>query len=67
MSWTLYTLPFKSLVSDFFLFKEMDTFVQQRCIELIKHDSKYIYNVVKYLYFKYNPISGNVGTFFKFE
>ncbi len=30
----------------------MNTCIKQRCIKLIKSDSKYIYNVIKYLYIK---------------
>ncbi len=32
--------------------KEMNTFIQQGCIEFIKKDSKDIYKVAKYLSFK---------------
>jgi len=32
--------------------KEMNTFIQQDYIKLIKSDSKYIYNVTKDFYFK---------------
>ncbi len=34
------------------LFKEMNTFIQQGRIKLIKRDSKDIYNVIKDFYFK---------------
>ncbi len=52
MSWTLSKLPFKSLGTDFYIIIFFYTFVQHRCIELVKHDSKDIYNVAKYLYLK---------------
>ncbi len=32
--------------------REINTFIQQGCIKLIKNDSKEIYNVTKYFYFK---------------
>ncbi len=31
---------------------EINTFIQQGCTKLIKSDSKDIYNVTKYFYFK---------------
>ncbi len=39
-----YTLPFKSLWS---VFIEINTFIQQGCIQLIKSDSKDFYIVIK--------------------
>jgi len=38
----------------FFFLKEINTFIQQRWINLTKSDSKYIFNVTKYLYVKKN-------------
>ncbi len=32
-------------------FKEINAFIQQEQIKLIRNDRKYIYNVIKYLYF----------------
>ncbi len=43
------TQPFKSLGSVVFFFKEINTFNQQRCIELVKGDSNEIYNVINIL------------------
>ncbi len=40
-------LPFKSLGSVRFSFKEIYDFIQQKHIQLIKSDSKDIYNVIK--------------------
>ncbi len=36
----------------FFLKEKITTFIQRRCIKLIKSDSKDIYNVTKDFYFK---------------
>jgi len=41
----VYTIPFKSCC----FFKEINTFIQQGCIKLIKRD---IFNVTKYFYLK---------------
>ncbi len=38
--------------SNFWGKKEINTFIQQRCIKLIQSDSKDIYNVAVYFYFK---------------
>ncbi len=43
------SLPFKSLG---LVFKEMNTFIQQRCIKLIISDSKNFYIVTKIAYSK---------------
>ncbi len=39
-------------VSKILFFKEMYYFIQQRCIKLVKSDSKDIYNVNKNCYFR---------------
>ncbi len=36
----------------FFFLKEINTFIHQGCIQLIESDSKNIYNVTNYFYFK---------------
>ncbi len=46
------TVPFKSLGYLFFFGKEINTFIQQRCINLIKSDSKDIYCITKEFYYK---------------
>ncbi len=46
----LYTIIQKFVVSKIF-FKDINTFIQQGCIKLIKSDSKDIYNVTKDFYF----------------
>ncbi len=43
------SLPFKSLG---LIFKEINTFIQQRCIKSIKSDSKNFYIVTKNAYSK---------------
>jgi len=49
----IYTLPFKSLGSVRFVFKEMYIFTQPVYINyIIKIDRKDMHNVIKYLYFK---------------
>ncbi len=46
-----YTVHFENLGSISF-FKEINTFIYQGCIKLIKSDDKDIYNVTKDFYFK---------------
>ncbi len=45
-------LVFKRLGVVCFLFKEMYTFIQQECMQLIKSDSKDFYMVTNEYYFK---------------
>jgi len=40
-------------IQNVFIYWKEITFIQQRCIKLIRSDSKYIYNVTKDFYFNY--------------
>jgi len=48
----IHSLLFNSLRSVRFVLKEINTFINQGCIKLIKSKSKVIYNVAKDFYLK---------------